>query len=355
MKNQIKKMLKSAALLLVMTLLLGTMSATAEEGASSDDSLDSLGITTEGYTIDPEFYYSIIEYNVTVPGGTPELTLDPVTSNEYATVVDISGTEIVDGSTTVSITVEAEDGSTCTYYLYVTVDPDAEAVGTAAEVETEAQTEKQTVAETETETEDSRYVSVDRDTLEEAENTIAVLKEETSSYRDRVNLLMIILYALIAICVILLFIVINLLLRRRDMKAELKSYRDAGYTQMPENKDNSRKKRRGKKAEEYSGYDPYYGQQMNGGQMNGGQMPGQMNGPQNQMNGMPGQQVQTPQSPQMPPQMNDDPSTVPKPEDAQTQPRKMPGYEQPQPDFQYEPPKEGDKKKSDVDVDMIDL
>ncbi len=346
MRNQIKKMLKPAALLLVMMLCFGTLSVTAEEGASSDDSLDSLGITTEGYTIDPEFYYSIIEYNVTVPGGTAELSLDPVTSNEYATILDISGTEIEDGSTTVSITVEAQDGSTCTYYLYVTVDPDSEAVGTAAEVETEEQTEKQT--ETETETEDSRYVSVDRDTLEEAENTIAVLKEETSSYRDRVNLLMIILYALIAVCVILLFIVINLLLRRRDMKAELNSYRDAGY-QMPE-EDDSGNNRRGNRAQEYTGYDPYYGQPMQGGQMpgqmNGAQMPGQMQGGQmpGQMNAMPQQQ-----------QMNDDPSKVPKPEDAQSQPKKMPGYEQPQPDYQYEPPKEGDKKKSDVNVDMIDL
>ncbi len=339
MKNRNRKLWKPAVLLLAVMVCFGSLYAAAEEGYSSDDSLASLGITTEGYTIDPEFYYSIIEYNVTVPGGTPELTLDPVPSNEYATVTDVSGTEIVDGSTTVTITVEAQDGSACTYYLYVTVEP--EDTVAAKETETEAAAAAAKEVETETETEDSRYVSVARDTLEEAENTIAVLKSETSSYRDRVNLLMIILYVLIALCVILLFVVINLLLRRRDMKAELNSYREAGYAAPQDGNGSSGKKRRGKKAEEYNGSDFVQNPQ-----------PGvpYRNVPDNS------QYVQQPQmnnGAQAP--MRDDPSTVPKPEDAQVKSRKMPAYEQPQPDFQYEPPKEDKKKKSDVDVDMIDL
>lgn len=72
-------------------------------------------------------------------------------------------------------------------------------------------------------------MKVDRNSLQEAENTIAALKEETSSYRDRVGILMKILYGLIAFCVVLLFIVINLVLKKKDMKAELNDYRSLGY------------------------------------------------------------------------------------------------------------------------------
>ena len=75
-----------------------------------------------------------------------------------------------------------------------------------------------------------------RESLTATENTISTLREETSSYRDRVELLQWILYGMIAFCVILLFVVVNLLLKKKDLKTELESYREYGYTpeEMPE-------------------------------------------------------------------------------------------------------------------------
>ena len=194
---------KSFLLTLLALVWIFAIPVLAEEGGSGDNSLSTLGITTEGVTVSPDFVYSTIEYNVTVPAGTKRLELSPVTSNENAWIVDITGQDIgEDGTTTVVITVSAENGSQYSYYLYVTTDTSAQAVEPATEVQTEAATEKQT--ETEPETEDPRYIKVDRSSLEEAENTIATLKSEASSYRDRQSLLMKILYGLIGVCVVLL-------------------------------------------------------------------------------------------------------------------------------------------------------
>ena len=192
------------SILLTVMLLVWTCMAVpvlAEE-ASGDNSLSSLGITTEGVTVSPDFYYSTIEYQVTVPSGTSRLELDPVTSNSGASILGIDGQDIgSDGTTTVAITVQAANGSQITYYLYVTTDTTTQAAAPAAETETEAVTEAQTEAEPETE--DPRYVKVDRNALEEAEKTISTLKTETGNYRDRVTLLTRILYGMIALCVIL--------------------------------------------------------------------------------------------------------------------------------------------------------
>lgn len=207
------------------TLLLVWVCSMTVLASSSDNSLSSLGIITEGAVVSPEFYYSTIEYNITVPAGTSRLELDPVTSNPNAWIVDITGQDLTDGQTTVQIVVSAENGNQYSYYLYVTAD---ESAGTAAvEAETEAQTEPQT--ETEPETEDPRYVKVDRDTLQAAEDTVAALKDEVQDYRDRLSMMMKILYGLIAFCVILLFAVINLILKKKDLKKELENY--MGYGQ----------------------------------------------------------------------------------------------------------------------------
>ena len=218
------------SILLTVMLLVWTCMAVpvlAEE-TSGDNSLSSLGITTEGVTVSPDFYYSTIEYQVTVPSGTSRLELDPVTSNSGASIIGIDGQDIgSDGTTTVAITVQAANGNQITYYLYVTTDTTTQAAAPAAETETEAVTEAQTEAEPETE--DPRYVKVDRNALEEAEKTISTLKTETGNYRDRVTLLTRILYGMIALCVILLFAVINLALKKKDLKAELQNYMGYGY------------------------------------------------------------------------------------------------------------------------------
>ena len=96
------------SILLTVMLLVWTCMAVpvlAEE-ASGDNSLSSLGITTEGVTVSPDFYYSTIEYQVTVPSGTSRLELDPVPSNSGASILGIDGQDIgSDGTTTVAITV----------------------------------------------------------------------------------------------------------------------------------------------------------------------------------------------------------------------------------------------------------
>ena len=306
---------KSFLLTLLALVWIFAIPVLAEEGGSGDNSLSTLGITTEGVTVSPDFVYSTIEYNVTVPAGTKRLELSPVTSNENAWIVDITGQDIgEDGTTTVVITVSAENGSQYSYYLYVTTDTSAQAVEPATEVQTEAATEKQT--ETEPETEDPRYIKVDRSSLEEAENTIATLKSEASSYRDRQSLLMKILYGLIGVCVVLLFVVINLLLKKRDLKAERDSYLSMGY---PQNSKNDAPD----------------------GDMASEEKPVKESGKKT------GRKEKKSVH-----KKKDDPADVPKPSQAKKQSRPMPEYQEPEPEHEYNPPKE---KSEHVEINMIDL
>ena len=119
-----RKTVWKSILLTVMLFVWTCMAVPAlAEEASGDNSLSSLGITTEGVTVSPDFYYSTIEYQVTVPSGTSRLELDPVTSNSGASILGIDGQDIgSDGTTTVAITVQAANGNQITYYLYVTTD-----------------------------------------------------------------------------------------------------------------------------------------------------------------------------------------------------------------------------------------
>lgn len=219
--------------LLALTVLVGIfwcfMGMTAL--ASDDNSLYDLGITTDGAEVDPDFSYDVWEYDVTVPAGTQRLELDPVPSSGTAQISEISGNEIAeDGTATVYITVTSESGQPFTYTLHVTSE-EAPAV-----VETEPPTEKQTERatekpkETEPETEDTAYVKVPKDTVDQAERTIKDLQEEITTYRNTTNLYTKIIYGMIAACVVLLFLVVNLALRGRDLKREVKEYRSLGYT-----------------------------------------------------------------------------------------------------------------------------
>ncbi len=325
-----------AALLLVCILVCGFCTAASAEGLSNDNSLSSLGILTEGAEVSPEFEYGVTEYDVTVPEGTQELELDPVPSNANAWIVDITGTQLVDGQATVEIIVSAESGEQFPYYLHVTASGAATGAQTT-EAETEAaQTEPETEVETEPETEDPRYVRVDRNSLEEANNTIEALKTEVSSYRDRVGVLMRILYGMIAFCVVLLFVVINLVLKKKDMKAELNEYRSLGYPDgdmgYPEGQDYGDYSQGADSAQDYGQYEqPYeYEEQdlMQDAQPENGR----------------GQQPE-----------RDDPATVPKPSKAKKKPKKMPEYQQPEAGYTYQQPPQGKGKDKNVEVTMIDL
>ena len=365
------------SILLTVMLLVWTCMAVpvlAEE-ASGDNSLSSLGITTEGVTVSPDFYYSTIEYQVTVPSGTSRLELDPVPSNSGASILGIDGQDIgSDGTTTVAITVQAANGNQITYYLYVTTDTTTQAAAPAAETETEAVTEAQT--ETEPETEDPRYVKVDRNALEEAEKTISTLKTETGNYRDRVTLLTRILYGMIALCVILLFAVINLVLKKKDLKAELQNYMGYGYDPGAGEADGGYAAQAGYDNGGYdaqtgydnSGYDAQAGYDNGGydaqtGYDNGGYdaQAGYDNGGYDVQN-----DFEDPFEQQQPlskkeqkklkkekAAMADDPATVPKPSRAKKKAKQMPEYQPPQPEHQYQPPKE--KTSEHVEVNMIDL
>lgn len=353
MKNFKIRKQKFALLLAAILLLCGIH--VAAENLSGDNSLYSLGITTEGATVSPEFYYSTIEYEVTVPAGTTSLSLDPVTSNSAAVIDSINGTELTDGATTVSITVTAENGSSCTYYLYVTEDSASAQVPDVV-AETEPETEPQTEPETEEETEDPRYVTVAKDTLQEAENTINTLKSEASEYRDRVDLLLKILYGMIALCVILLFVVINLLLKKKDLKAELSNYQGMGLPgggrqgypeQEIADKKPGKTRRRDKKSKEYGAdgdgqavyvTDDRYGQDGRSVyEEDAYSQPGNLQGKGSS-------------------QASDDPAMVPKPAKAKKPAKKMPEYEPPKEPPKYTPPQNPKESASDdMTVHMIDL
>lgn len=328
------------ALLLVCVLVCGFYTAAGAEGLSNDNSLSSLGILTEGAEVSPEFGYGVTEYDVTVPEGTQELELDPVTSNENAWIVDISGTQLTDGETTVEIIVSAESGEQFPYYLHVTASGAAAGGAQTEEAQTEqAQTESET--ETEPETEDPRYVRVDRNSLEEANNTIEALKTEVSSYRDRVGILMRILYGMIAFCVVLLFVVINLVLKKKDMKAELNEYRsfgyppsDAGYPDAQDAGAYSQGADYGQSADYGQEYDQY-GQPYDYQEQDFADA--------------------KPESRRRPEAKRDDPETVPKPSKAKKKPKKMPEYQQPETGYTYQQPPQGKGKDKNVEITMIDL
>ena len=223
MNRKCRQLLTAAILMIAMALSFSTAIF-----ASDDNSLASLGIKTEGVTVTPEFVYDTWEYNVEVPAGTTTLELEPHTTNPSATLNSVTGTTLADdGTGTVVITVTSESGNAIEYVLHVTtargdVDP-AEAI--AANESSAAVTIDTEVVQSEVETEDPRYVKVDRNSLEDAEKTIEKLQDTITEQRSHISMLTYVLYALIAVSIIFLFIVISQLLRRRDLAQELALYK----------------------------------------------------------------------------------------------------------------------------------
>lgn len=224
-----RQLVKKVSWMIMLAMMVSAL-AGITVSASDDNSLADLGITTEGVTVTPDFVYSTWTYDVTVPAGTTELALSPVPSSDSATIAEVSGTTLnEDGTGTVYITVQAQSGARFTYTLNVTgggalPEPETAAPETQPATEAAPQTEAP-VPQTEPQTEDSRFVRVDKNTIQEAENTITSLKNDIANYRDTISLYTKIMYGLIAVAVLLLFLVINLILRKRDLKAELNDYR----------------------------------------------------------------------------------------------------------------------------------
>lgn len=214
-----KKVWKSLILAALAVLFVLGMTVSAEE-ASGDNSLYSLGL--ENGECSPEFYYSTLEYNVTVPAGTKELLLDPVTSASDANIIDISGTELDEnGSGTVYVTVEAANGAQVSYVLNVTSDAPAETETTAeTEMSDEQKYEEELKKQAESE-EAARKAAELQAKADQADKVIS----ENKNLNEKLNLLMKVLYGLIGLAVLLLFVIINQSLRNKDLKDDLKEAR----------------------------------------------------------------------------------------------------------------------------------
>ncbi|MCR1842877.1 cadherin-like beta sandwich domain-containing protein [Murimonas intestini] len=213
--NNFKRRLKHSLWMALVLICMFSMPVLAS-GQSDDNSLAGLGITNG--EVSPEFDYSTVEYTVTVPAGTTKLELDPQTSNENATIVDISDTTLVDGAVDVSITVRSESGIDALYVLHV-----KEAEGApATEPVTEApQTQPATQAQPEVPQTETPNVQASL-----AESEANSLRAQVDDLKVKNDLTMKIIYGLIAFAVILLFIIINLILKNRDLKDDLRDAED---------------------------------------------------------------------------------------------------------------------------------
>ena len=185
-----------------------------------------------------------------------------------------------------------------------------------------------------------------------------------------------ILYGLIGVCVVLLFVVINLLLKKRDLKAERDSYLSMGYPQS--NKKDAPDGCIGSFAENGSYIDPseqsysdvpYEGQTQENSWENTqnedssyGEDPYQTDFQETaaQDSGMASEEKPVKESgkkaglkeKKSARKKKDDPADVPKPSQAKKQSRPMPEYQEPEPEHEYNPPKE---KSEHVEINMIDL
>lgn len=251
---------KRIVLLALAALWMLCMTAAADE-ASGDNSLYSLGL--ENGECSPEFYYSTLEYNVTVPAGTTELLLNPITSDSYATILDISGTQLDEnGNGTVYITVEAPNGAQVSYVLHVTSDGEAGAASTETETEDAAavQAKQEEEARKQAESEEAARLAAAQKSNEEKINTLTT---ENGQLAERLDLLLKVLYGLVAFSVILLFFIINQSLRNKDLKDDLKEARSEA-----DRSNEFARKERNMQSDFY--YAPVQGMNQNG--MNAGQV-----------------------------------------------------------------------------------
>lgn len=211
--------IRSALLLMLAALFMMCMTAAAEE-LSGDNSLYSLGL--ENATCDQEFVYSTLEYTVTVPAGTEELYLSPVTSHADATA-EVNGTVLENGSGTATITVTAPNGAVAVYTLHVI--PDVETPATEASTEPETQSKEERKAEKakkQAESEEQARVEAEYKANQEK---VVTLTAQNNDLKDRIDLLLKIMYGLIGLAVLLLFFIINQSLRNKDLKDDLKDAR----------------------------------------------------------------------------------------------------------------------------------
>lgn len=219
MKNIIRRI---TSLMAVLIMVMSCMTVSATE-LSDDNSLSSLGLHN-GTIVGREFSYDVWNYDVEVEPGTTELFLEPTTSHPNAEITSILGTVLVDGKATVLINLKSESGTPMTYTLNVT-EKGAGATETEAPETEEVTEEPQTEEMTETPTEPVTEPQNDEE-KEEMRNEVTVLTAQINELKEKADLAMKIMYGLIAFAVILLFIIINLILKNRDLKDDLKDAED---------------------------------------------------------------------------------------------------------------------------------
>ena len=234
------------ALMLVFSMCMPVLAA------SDDNSLSSLNI--HNGTLSRDFQYDIWEYDVTVDPGTTELLLEPTTSDANASITSITGTVLQEGKATVQINVMSESGNSFTYVLHVTESGEAPAETEAPETEPETQT----AAEAPTEA-----AQTEAESEAETEEAVAsnALQAQVAKLKSDSDLMMKIVYGLIALSVVLLFFIINLILKNRDLKDDLK---DAENQLAYQTNEFARKER-------MMATDTYYAPTQQGAQQNQGQ------------------------------------------------------------------------------------
>ena len=86
---------------------------------SSDNNLASLGV--EGFTISPEFNKSTLEYSVTVKPDTTSVNIVAKTRDSKAKMSGTGKMDVVEGTNQAKIVVTAENGTSKTYVINITV------------------------------------------------------------------------------------------------------------------------------------------------------------------------------------------------------------------------------------------
>ena len=89
------------------------------EEVSSDATLSDLSCDVG--TLAPDFDPAVTEYTLEVPEGTTTVTISATANHSYATVAGAGDVDVSSGSATADIVVTAEDGSTQTYSVDVTI------------------------------------------------------------------------------------------------------------------------------------------------------------------------------------------------------------------------------------------
>lgn len=212
-----KKIWKPGAAL-VLVLMLAVCMCMPVLAASDDNSLSALNI--HNGTLSQDFQYDVWEYNVTVEPGTTELLLEPTTSDANASITSITGTVLEGGKATVQINVMSESGNSFTYVLHVTESGESAAETEAPETVSPEEAEND-VDEMPVETEAPATETPQTETETEAVAANA-LQNQVARLKSDSDLMMKIVYGLIALSVLLLFFIINLILKNRDLKDDLR-------------------------------------------------------------------------------------------------------------------------------------